>query len=101
MVLDPTCSSELRNRITDHAKSKACPHLSYHPSPPAQTTGTAVAKLSSRASLINFGITEASSFGVKGPAEYIAVLDAEVSPALAGTTQPVFADSHHSDSDDT
>lgn len=76
MVLDPTGSLNLQRDITKHAKSQACPHLSYHRRALGATAGDMFA---SKANSINFGMMEAMSFGVKGPAEFIAVFDADVS----------------------
>lgn len=91
MVLDPMSSADLQLKINQHAKSKACPHLSYHRRQlGASSTLAKRASLGNasegdlfqtKASSINFGMMEASTFGVKGPAEYIAVLDADVSEA--------------------
>lgn len=78
MVLDPSGSLNLQREIARHAKSQACPHLSYHRR--ALGGGQAQADLfHSKANSINFGMKEASSFGIKGPAEFIAVFDADVS----------------------
>ncbi|BGP14888.1 hypothetical protein JCM10213_003756 [Rhodosporidiobolus nylandii] len=97
MVLDPVGSVNLENMLSRHAKAQACPHLSYHrrviepreekkkvlQSAARGTTdaSTAASELSkTKANSINFGMMEASSFGIKGPAEYIAVFDADMIP---------------------
>ena len=74
MVLDPAGSSELQSKIQKHAKGQACPHLSYH----RRALGSGDS-FTAKANSINFGMMEANSFGVKGPAEFIAVFDADVS----------------------
>lgn len=40
-------------------------------------------KFDNKANSINFGMQEASTFGMKGPADYIAVFDADVSLILS------------------
>ncbi|GAA5988748.1 hypothetical protein JCM11641_006526 [Rhodosporidiobolus odoratus] len=91
MVLDPLGSTNLQNMLSRHAKSQACPHLSYH----RRELGSREEKKhqvtkggkdeadhigKTKANSINFGMMEASSFGIKGPAEYIAVFDADMIP---------------------
>ncbi|ORY91777.1 hypothetical protein BCR35DRAFT_316900 [Leucosporidium creatinivorum] len=77
MVLDPTGSLNLQRDINKHAKSQACPHLSYHRRALGATQGD---MFHTKANSINFGMMEANSFGVKGPAEFIAVFDADMIP---------------------
>ncbi|GAA5864193.1 hypothetical protein JCM1840_006696 [Sporobolomyces johnsonii] len=94
MVLDPLASSSLAESLAKHSKSQACPHLSYHkrevglaateekklPSTPGGTRMAKKVEFENKANSINFGMMEASSFGIKGPAEYIAVFDADMIP---------------------
>ncbi|KAM0788644.1 hypothetical protein ACM66B_002747 [Microbotryomycetes sp. NB124-2] len=77
MVLDPTGSAELQRDINRHAKSQACPHLSYHRRA-LNPDGSDV--FYTKSNSVNFGMMEAMSFGVKGPAEFIAVFDADMIP---------------------
>ncbi|KAK4056484.1 hypothetical protein OIO90_002331 [Microbotryomycetes sp. JL221] len=77
MVLDPTGSAELQRDINKHAKSQACPHLSYHRRA-LNPDGSDV--FYTKSNSVNFGMMEATSFGVKGPAEFIAVFDADMIP---------------------
>jgi len=107
MVLDPLASANLERELTRHAKSQAAPHLSYHrrelgaapqsvvvdssgdeKTPKLMQEGQRRASSGARgietaattaANSINFGMVEAASFGIKGPAEFIAVFDADVS----------------------
>ncbi|GAA5893362.1 uncharacterized protein JCM6883_007642 [Sporobolomyces salmoneus] len=106
MVLDPTCSASLSQSLSKHAATQACPHLSYHRrellnglapvdskdekqkkktlvlSSPKRTNGEMKKKdnFDNKANSINFGMQEASTFGMKGPADYIAVFDADMIP---------------------
>ncbi|GAA5927984.1 uncharacterized protein JCM15063_006051 [Sporobolomyces koalae] len=104
MVLDPTCSSSLSTSLAKHAASQACPHLSYHRrelnvSPLSSRDEKSASKkqlllspnaahppkekkdrFDNKANSINFGMQEASTFGMKGPADYIAVFDADMIP---------------------
>ncbi|GAA6060914.1 hypothetical protein JCM10212_003948 [Sporobolomyces blumeae] len=109
MVLDPTNSSHLATSLSKHAASQACPHLSYHkrelnsaasspnqfkdeknrkklllssPRMPTSPRDKDVKKdrFDNKANSINFGMMEASTFGMKGPADYIAVFDADMIP---------------------
>ncbi|KAL8276781.1 hypothetical protein RQP46_010837 [Phenoliferia psychrophenolica] len=77
MVLDPTGSAILERDITKHAKSQGCPHLTYHRRQLFPTLGD---DCHSRAGSVNFGAKEASSFGIKGPGEFIVVFEADVIP---------------------
>jgi hypothetical protein len=103
MVLDPTCSASLSTSLSKHAASQGCPHLSYHRrellnslSPtdskdeksnkkktlmlsPRGSPKEKKDKFDNKANSINFGMQEASTFGMKGPADFIAVFDADVS----------------------
>ena len=103
MVLDPLASAPLERELVRHAKTQAAPHLSYHrrelgAAPPTsvvvgeektpklqqegqQQTGARGIETAATtaANSINFGMVEAASFGIKGPAEFIAVFDADVS----------------------
>jgi hypothetical protein len=85
MVLDPTGSVNLQREILKHAKSQACPHLSYHRHALGQVQGDL---FHTKASSTNFGMKEASSFGIKGPAECIAVFDADVCSVARFTVCP-------------
>lgn len=95
MVLDAGASDNLQKELARHAKAQACPHLSYHrrelgatgnggegeksPKLTVQQRKTQKEdRVSNKANSINFGMMEASSFGIKGPAEYVAVFDADV-----------------------
>ncbi|GAA5861864.1 hypothetical protein JCM8547_008578 [Rhodosporidiobolus lusitaniae] len=96
MVLDAGASDNLEKELARHAKAQACPHLTYHrrdlgAAKPdekksqvqlQQQRGKKEVKdgLSNKANSINFGMMEASSFGIKGPAEYVAVFDADMIP---------------------
>ncbi|GAA5954985.1 hypothetical protein JCM3765_003152 [Sporobolomyces pararoseus] len=108
MVLDPTCSASLSNSLSKHAATQACPHLTYHRrellnglSPSSASINSKDEKTSKKKTLmlsprgspkekkdkfdnkansINFGMQEASTFGMKGPADYIAVFDADMIP---------------------
>ncbi|GAA5834224.1 hypothetical protein JCM11251_000575 [Rhodosporidiobolus azoricus] len=91
MVLDATGSVNLEKQLASHAKSQACPHLTYHrrvlgpeEEKKEQLEGGKRKKgeksSKSKANSINFGMVEASSFGIKGPAEFIAVFDADMIP---------------------
>ena len=85
MVLDPTGSADLQRDVNQHAKSQACPHLSYHRRA-LNADGSDL--FYTKANSVNFGMQEANSFGVKGPAEFIAVFDADVSEADCGWRIP-------------
>lgn len=74
MVLDPLSSVSLQREVLKHSKSQACPHLSYH------RRTSSVEHWHSKADAVNFGLREASSFGMKGPAEYVAVFEADMLP---------------------
>ena len=74
MVLDPSSSVSLQREVLKHSKSQACPHLSYH-----RRTSSAE-HWHTKADAVNFGMREASSFGMKGPAEYVAVFEADMLP---------------------
>ncbi|GAA6024201.1 hypothetical protein JCM10207_006779 [Rhodosporidiobolus poonsookiae] len=92
MVLDPLASANLEKELARHAKAQACPHLSYH----RRELGIQAREekkrelqlgkkkgadsVATKANSINFGMMEASSFGIKGPAEFIAVFDADMIP---------------------
>ncbi|GAA5825664.1 hypothetical protein JCM3770_005986 [Rhodotorula araucariae] len=96
MVLDPLASATLERDLTRHAKAQAAPHLTYHRRELGVSGGASAreekkAQLQGRqgkgvdntvtkANSINFGMVEASSFGIKGPAEFIAVFDADMIP---------------------
>ncbi|KAK4706081.1 hypothetical protein P7C70_g120, partial [Phenoliferia sp. Uapishka_3] len=77
MVIDPTGSADLERDILKHSKSQGCPHLTYHRH---QLNASAGDVTHSKANSINFGMKEASTFGIKGPGEFIAVFDADVIP---------------------
>jgi cellulose synthase/poly-beta-1,6-N-acetylglucosamine synthase-like glycosyltransferase len=95
MVLDAGGSENLQKELARHAKAQACPHLSYHRRELGATGGGTEGekspkmtvqqrrsikedRIGNKANSINFGMMEASSFGIKGPAEYVAVFDADV-----------------------
>ncbi|GAA5851994.1 hypothetical protein JCM9279_007051 [Rhodotorula babjevae] len=106
MVLDPLASDNLERELTRHAKSQAAPHLSYHRRELGAAPSSVVVDSSDEktpklmqegqrrssgargietaattaANSINFGMVEAASFGIKGPAEFIAVFDADMIP---------------------
>lgn len=73
MVLDPTASTNLQRDINKHAKAQACPHLSYH-------KRSLLGPDSTKAMTVNFGIREAATASIKGPADYIVVFDSDVIP---------------------
>jgi cellulose synthase/poly-beta-1,6-N-acetylglucosamine synthase-like glycosyltransferase len=104
MVLDAGGSENLQKELARHAKAQACPHLSYHRRELGATGGGTEGekspkmtvqqrrsikedRIGNKANSINFGMMEASSFGIKGPAEYVAVFDADVRTPLPS---PVF-----------
>ncbi|SCV70713.1 BQ2448_3475 [Microbotryum intermedium] len=77
MVLDSANSPTLQRELQRHVKTQACPHLSYHrPVFTASDKGV----FRTRAEAVAFGLKEASTFGAKGPAEFVAVLEADVIP---------------------
>ncbi|BGO90549.1 hypothetical protein NBRC10512_005268 [Rhodotorula toruloides] len=90
MVLDPTASSNLERELQRHAKAQACPHLTYHRRDVGAKEEKSMESLAkkanstenkvTKANAINFGMHEASTFGIKGPAEFIAVFDADMLP---------------------
>ncbi|GJN89916.1 hypothetical protein Rhopal_002905-T1 [Rhodotorula paludigena] len=94
MVLDPLASSNLERELARHAKAQATPHLTYHKRELGGPAGAREEKkaqlrgresrgtenMATKANSINFGMVEASSFGIKGPAEFIAVFDADMIP---------------------
>ncbi|BGP38888.1 hypothetical protein JCM10449v2_002826 [Rhodotorula kratochvilovae] len=98
MVLDPLASANLERELTRHAKAQAAPHLTYHRRELGGASGAGanareekkaqlqgrqakgVENTATKANSINFGMVEASSFGIKGPAEFIAVFDADMIP---------------------
>lgn len=99
LVLDPLGSANLERELNKHAKTQACPHLTYHRrdlgdggtlektenEKPKKSSSTAAAETQqAKSNSINFGMREAASLGMKGPSEFIAVFDADVSsdPAL-------------------
>ncbi|KDE07931.1 hypothetical protein MVLG_01840 [Microbotryum lychnidis-dioicae p1A1 Lamole] len=93
MVLDSANSLTLQRELQKHVKTQACPHLSYH-----RTASTANDKgvFRTRAEAVTFGLKEASSFGAKGPAEFVAILEADVIPDrnyLRATLPTIVADS--------
>ncbi|GAA6041858.1 hypothetical protein JCM8097_004510 [Rhodosporidiobolus ruineniae] len=95
MVLDALASENLERDLARHAKAQATPHLTYHRrelgvrereekkdqlrDAASKRAGESDAT-KTKANSINFGMMEASSFGIKGPAEYIAVFDADMIP---------------------
>lgn len=75
MVLDPTGSNILERDVNKHAKTQGCPHLTYH----RRILNSRVGDIfHTKANSINFGMKEASTFGIKGPGEFVAVFDADV-----------------------
>jgi len=105
MVLDAGASDNLQKELARHAKAQACPHLSYHRRELGALGGAGEKspkmtvqqrkqqkedRVGNKANSINFGMMEASSFGIKGPAEYVAVFDADVRLLILLTlfTQP-------------
>ena len=79
MVIDPTGSAILERDITKHAKSQGCPHLTYHRRQLYPSLGE---DMHSRAGSVNCGSKEASTFGIKGPGEFIVVFEADVNLLL-------------------
>ncbi|KAG0662405.1 hypothetical protein C6P46_003351 [Rhodotorula mucilaginosa] len=95
LVLDPLGSANLERELNKHAKTQACPHLTYHRrdlsssgtlektenEKPKKSSSTAAAETQqAKSNSINFGMREAASLGMKGPSEFIAVFDADVIP---------------------
>ncbi|GAA5868807.1 hypothetical protein JCM3774_003903 [Rhodotorula dairenensis] len=98
LVLDPLGSAHLEREISKHAKTQACPHLTYHRrdlgtlekaesekhidalSTTAGVSGGGADSQQAKSNSINFGMREAASLGMKGPSEFIAVFDADVIP---------------------
>lgn len=89
MVLDPLGSTNLESEIAKHARTQACPHLTYHRRDLGTEEKVEVVQSKTKAQVdsqktksnaINFGMQEAASLGMKGPSEFIAVFDADVLP---------------------
>ncbi|GAA5986396.1 hypothetical protein JCM10908_003736 [Rhodotorula pacifica] len=88
LVLDPLGSSNLERELNKHAKTQACPHLTYHrrdlgtleKAENEKRQGSVAETQQAKSNSINFGMQEAASLGMKGPSEFIAVFDADVIP---------------------
>lgn len=95
LVLDPLGSANLERELNKHAKTQACPHLTYHRrdlssgtlgktenEKPKKGSTAAAETQQAKSNSINFGMQEAACLGMKGPSEFIAVFDADVSSDL-------------------